>query len=584
VQIWNGEGKTITSIVAESGVLAIDYDPSSQRVAIAGLDKQATIWSPFTQSAPLKLSNQPSSITACRWLDEKYLLVGDSNGQVWLWNVDTCIAEKRWRAHEQQVSQIAMGSDWYATGSWDGVVHIWSKRHRERTAFEREGKPVTSLAVEKETDRLFVCYWDGGIRVWDPSKSKLIDEFSSGEHPLTASCVSSDGLSLVTGDQSGALKAWSLASMGVIQYLHRHCGEVYDVTYTPDNANVLSVGWDGMLRVWDRETHSEIGYLAVHEVPASSVAASPDNSIWAIGARDGSVKFWDVAQQSFETILQVHKLAVSCIRLGPLGDTAYLGSWDNRLTQCAVRGQFVDRTFDGHSKEVSSCDLSLDLRRLVSGSWDGSLRIWNLEDEGEYGRASLVLSGHTGHVYDCAFSPDGRTVASAASDGSVRVWSAERLEEPHILEGHMDEVTSVNFTPDGSIIISADRSGMLYFWNAHSLEPIGTLLHDVPILCMAISPDGLQAVIGDSDGNIRFLDLEFDIGPIWMPTSIEYKAPPLWRYGSPPIEGYQASCLYCGTSESLTKDALGKAWRCPSCKAELMLCPRPKKPGARVPV
>ena len=70
-----------------------------------------------------------------------------------------------------------------------------------------------------------------------------------------------------------------------------------------------------------------------------------------------------------------------------------------------------------------------------------------------------VLRGHNGIVSSVGFSPDGTRVVSGSSDKTIRIWdvvSGAPISEP--LEGHTDGVYSVAFSPDGTQIVSSSHN------------------------------------------------------------------------------------------------------------------------------
>src|SRR5262249_336681 len=76
------------------------------------------------------------------------------------------------------------------------------------------------------------------------------------------------------------------------------------------------------------------------------------------------------------------------------------------------------------------------------------------------------LKGHTSYVTSAIFSPDGRHIISGSADGTVRIWDVTNGNVLRTLEGHKDTVTSVAVSLDGSRILSGSWAGMVILWDA----------------------------------------------------------------------------------------------------------------------
>ncbi|KAG6834127.1 hypothetical protein H0H93_011673, partial [Arthromyces matolae] len=117
---------------------------------------------------------------------------------------------------------------------------------------------------------------------------------------------------------------------------------------------------------------------------------------------------------------------------------------------------------------VNSVAFSRDGSRIVSGSDDQSVRVWDAST----GKELKVLEGHTGWVNSVAFSSDGSRILSGSEDQSVRVWDATTSKKLTVLEGHAGWVCSVAFSSDGSRIVSA--SGKKELTHSSQLQFIDT--------------------------------------------------------------------------------------------------------------
>ncbi|KIM32665.1 hypothetical protein M408DRAFT_312837 [Serendipita vermifera MAFF 305830] len=162
----------------------------------------------------------------------------------------------------------------------------------------------------------------------------------------------------------------------------------------------------------------------------------------------------------------------------------------------------TQNVFVGHTRGVQSISFSSDGRRIVSGSEDCTIRVWDAET-GEV--VAGPLEGHTGHVYSVAFSPDSRWIVSSSDDMTIRVWDAETGEVvAGPLQGHTGWVFAVTFSPDGRWIVSGSGD-TIRVWDAGTGEMFAGPLegHTDYVHSVVFSPDGRRILSGSSDKTIR---------------------------------------------------------------------------------
>ena len=162
----------------------------------------------------------------------------------------------------------------------------------------------------------------------------------------------------------------------------------------------------------------------------------------------------------------------------------------------------------GHAGEIRSVIYSPNGARVVTGSGDKTIRIWDPESGAIVGEP---LTGHNEGVTSVAYSPDGRHIISGSDDSTIRTWDAETgapVGDP--LEGHIDWVRSVAYSPDGRHIISGSEDYTIRIWDADTGAPVGDPLegHTNSVGSVAYSPDGRHIVSGSDDGTIRTWDAE----------------------------------------------------------------------------
>lgn len=207
-------------------------------------------------------------------------------------------------------------------------------------------------------------------------------------------------------------------------------------------------------------------------------------------------------------------------------------------------------TFTGHQGQVSSVDYAPDEKHIATGSFDKTVRIWNVENS----EGVVVLEGHAGPVtcvryspdgsllasashdesvklWDCAtgelvrtlkdesrtedgglgsvaFSPNGKLVAAASSDKTIKLWKLATGELIRSFKGHTNWVWSVDFSPNGDLLASGSRDGAAVLWNVQTGKRVHTFPQSGEAFYVGFSPDGRHLAVSDFFGMLRLFDVE----------------------------------------------------------------------------
>ena len=122
-------------------------------------------------------------------------------------------------------------------------------------------------------------------------------------------------------------------------------------------------------------------------------------------------------------------------------------------------------SFMGHTDAIRSLDVSPDGRLLVTGSNDGSVRIWKMRDG-----SSKVLSTGRRLFPSVRFSPNGRYVAASNFDRFLRIWNVRSGQLVGKWTDPEGVIRCMAFTPDGEVLVSGCWDGMIRSWDVSSLN------------------------------------------------------------------------------------------------------------------
>jgi len=256
------------------------------------------------------------------------------------------------------------------------------------------------------------------------------------------------------------------------------------------------------------------GILAGHSGWVTSLATtaeSPDTVLSA--SRDRSILSWNINRQEDTThygvprrALRGHGHYVQDVVISSDGQFALSGGWDSTLRLWDIQSGTTTRRFMGHTKDVLSVAFSADNRQIVSGSRDKTIKLWNTLGECKY---TIEDKGHTEWVSCVRFSPNTQhpIIVSCGWDKLVKVWSLSNCVLKVNLVGHTGYLNTVTVSPDGSLCASGGKDGTARLWDLGEGRHLYSLEAGDIINSLVFSPNRYW-LCAATDSAVKIWDLE----------------------------------------------------------------------------
>jgi WD40 repeat protein len=292
---------------------------------------------------------------------------------------------------------------------------------------------------------------------------------------------------------------------GEIRTFEGHTGMVFRTILTPDGKKAVSGG--DYLRVWDVATGKELRKFA-QNVWCWGLDVSPDNK--QILASTGSgIILYDLETGGALRSYTGHTGELWLLKFSSDGKQVISGGMDGTIRVWDWATGRNLRSFVNVVDYPRCGAISPDGKLLAAGHFtgnfakcDGVLRVWDIAS----GKELCSGKGHKAALTSVVWSADGKKVISSSFDKTVRVWDAKTGKELDSFEVSPIGCDGVAIIPGTTRIITTGwgTDHELRVWDLPTKKPIRRFVgHTGSAICVAVTPDGKQALSGGGDGILR---------------------------------------------------------------------------------
>ncbi|MBI3244489.1 MAG: hypothetical protein HYZ49_19590 [Chloroflexi bacterium] len=272
----------------------------------------------------------------------------------------------------------------------------------------------------------------------------LLGYFYGHTDPVTGVALSADSTVLASGDETGTIILWDVATGQQTSQLTGHTGGITGLDFSADGKQLASSSLDGTARLWDVASRAEL--------------ARPDYG-------DAPFEFTEVLGVAFRANNRTLRI-IGCAR--PAGTSAacnnlYVWQWD------IVTGQRTGGLLLYNGEILPGLTFRAD-EKMVAYSRQNKIILANVT-VGPLEQIEPRLDDHTDEITGLAFGLDGQLLASSSLDNTVRLWDVNRRKQIGLpLVGHRGAVRSVAFSAGDTFVSGGDDNAVI-LWSAPTIQP-----------------------------------------------------------------------------------------------------------------
>jgi WD40 repeat protein/tRNA A-37 threonylcarbamoyl transferase component Bud32 len=500
--------------------------------------------------------------------DDRFLVTGDRNGAVKVWDLDTLQPITPLHGHTDEVQRAVFSPDGrtLATCSKDRTVRLWDVATWGERACLRGGHQmtVTSVAFSPDGKLLASAGRDKQIVLWELPGGRRVRSWEGHPDVIHDLVFKPNGL-LVSVGTGGVVKSWDVSRAAE----RGSCtcpGDLLCVALSADGNTLATAGYGGHLAVCADLDHGKTTSVLPVPWAVRALAWSPFGSqlvaacdcgrfrVWdmAPGGRDvrpprtlgwgtakgraamfarrgallvtasedeGTVQLWDPARLGGCERIPYLPYPLNDVALSPDGRVAL----SREPCLLDLENRRIERTLPCPAG-VRRLAFSPDGRTVAAACDDRQTRLWDIASA-----RSILSLDHGAPVEAVAWSPSGGLLAAAGRDGNTRLWHFPSGRLRTVCAGHPGESECLAFAPDGRrlAISGGGRRFAVGFWDPSTGERRGGLAapgpgstpwqspptappseeHRVEVAAVAYSPDGATLAAACSDGVIRLWDV-----------------------------------------------------------------------------
>lgn len=284
---------------------------------------------------------------------------------------------------------------------------------------------VASVDFNKKSHLLVVGFTSGVFGLYEMPGCINVHRLSVSTHDINSVCINSSGDWLAVGSASlGQLLVWEWKSESYVLKQQGHLYGLNCMDYSSDGQFIATGGEDSKVKIWNACSGFCFITFTEHIAPVTGVKFIGKGLGKALitSSLDGTIRAHDLLRyRNFRTLTTPDPVQFTCLAVDNSGEVVCAGALDpfHIYVWSLQTGRLLD-VLAGHEGPIACLDFSNHNSLLASGSWDGTLKLWDV-----YKNECTDTYEHGCDVLAVAFRPDGQEVCCAATNGNIYFWDVD---------------------------------------------------------------------------------------------------------------------------------------------------------------
>ncbi|GAM17446.1 hypothetical protein SAMD00019534_006210, partial [Acytostelium subglobosum LB1] len=554
IRLWNLKSATMLSVFNghRGAISCLEFNSLGSMLVSGSRDTEAIVWDIITESGLYRLRGHRDMVTGAKLLEKtNHLVTSSKDGLIKIWELETQHCIQTIVGHRNPVWAIDVNPSEtrLVSVTSDNLIRCWRLDHSNDNTSNRYkytvNQPINAAVNTLDDDDSNGNGNGNGVAKEIKDEEDIEDQSSEIEVAKfygTIPCkgesyngIKFDPTNRVLMAQSNgkfldlfkitSTKTYSTADVNVLdEYSHtetvKTSSKIRGFSFGSEkhwNMYIVSLMGNSVQAYEIKDEGSEVTATldaAGHRADVRALSLSTNDALLASTSSD-SVKIWNV-----KTLNCIRTFACEyglCCLFVPGNLHIVVGTKTGTLEVFELASAEHVASIQAHSGAIWSLALTPDLRGVVSGGSDKTVKFWNFElhavkDNPKAKRLTLKESQTLqceADVMCVRFSKDNRFLAVSLLDNTVKIFHSDTLRFHLSLYGHKLPVMSMDISDDSTLIITGSADKNIKIWGLDYGDCHKSLFaHDDSIMQLAFIPKTHHFISTSKDKRIKYWDAD----------------------------------------------------------------------------